>query len=80
MAATPSEERLLDLLILWEESRRQGRDPAAEELCADCPDLVDELRLRMGAVLAVVPVLESNASAQRSTSEDGGDGADATDF
>jgi eukaryotic-like serine/threonine-protein kinase len=49
--------RLSQLLSRWEELRRQGQDPPAEELCSDCPDLAPELKRRMEALQAVDAVL-----------------------
>src|SRR5947207_461419 len=42
-----------ELMFHWEAARRQGDAPAPEVLCADCPHLADELRGRIGAVLAM---------------------------
>ena len=41
------ESRLTELLLQWETLRSQGRTIALEDLCADTPDLVDELRRRI---------------------------------
>jgi urea transport system substrate-binding protein len=45
--------RVGDLHMAWKESRRDGRSLSAEELCLDCPDLLDELsqwiRIQEGA-------------------------------
>src|SRR5437868_1057535 len=46
-------ERLSDLLLRWQEGREQGSDLAAGELCTDCPELEDELRSRMKAIVAM---------------------------
>ena len=53
------QSRLLDLVVEWEELRSAGRSARAEDLCRDCPELVDELlqasssrRSVMNAVLA----------------------------
>jgi serine/threonine protein kinase len=35
---------LIDLLLRWEERRQSGEPVSAEELCADCPELLGELR------------------------------------
>jgi hypothetical protein len=48
-------ERICELLLRWEEARRQGREPTPEELCADCPgadspEVVNELRQRIAAI------------------------------
>ena len=36
--------RLRDLLLQWKELSEQGRHVSLEELCYDCPHLLDELR------------------------------------
>jgi serine/threonine-protein kinase len=41
---------LSELLLRWQELRRQGQRPAPEELCADCPGLVEELRQQVRAL------------------------------
>ena len=46
-------DRLDELLERWEASRAQGTKLTAEELCADCPDLIDEVRRRIAALLAM---------------------------
>jgi Protein kinase domain len=39
-----TDERLWDILADWEGRYRQGEDIPAEELCRDCPELLDELK------------------------------------
>jgi len=62
MAMAPIEDHLLDLLVKWDELHRQGRDVSPEELCIECPELVEELRRRIetfrkiGEVLATGPI------------------------
>src|SRR5262245_2984697 len=51
--STLLDERLLDLLLHWEEARHQGRDIEAEYLCSDCPELAAELDRRMRQLLAM---------------------------
>jgi len=46
------EDRLADLLLQWEEILDQGREVPAEELCKDCPHLIDELSRRIQAMQA----------------------------
>lgn len=66
--AVSPEDVLLDLLDRWEEARRAGRDPTAEELCPDSPTLQAELRerirrrRRVDALLATCeqPITESS--------------------
>jgi serine/threonine protein kinase/tetratricopeptide (TPR) repeat protein len=47
MATGPDETRLLDLLVRWEELRRQGQEVTVVELCADYPELAAGLRKRL---------------------------------
>ena len=44
------EDRLADLLIQWEEILESGRDVSAEELCHDCPQLIEQLARRIKAL------------------------------
>lgn len=41
------DDRLMDLLLRWEELREQGQRVSAEELCHDCPEYLDEVRRRV---------------------------------
>ena len=50
-----ADDRLVDLLLQWEELREQGRPVSAEELCRDCPELLDEVRRRLRFLDAVRP-------------------------
>src|ERR1051325_2817047 len=47
-----SDERLGDLLEQWEELHERGENTALEELCPDCPDLLEPLRRQVAALLA----------------------------
>jgi serine/threonine-protein kinase len=49
-------ELVSELLLRWEELRECGQAVSAEELCRDCPDLVDEVRRRIAALEAVYRV------------------------
>ena len=53
-----NEDRLGELLLRWDELRRQGCDETARELCTDCPELVEELARRIEAVRDVDSVLD----------------------
>src|SRR5215831_8377610 len=55
------DDRLMDLLLQWEELREQGRLVSAEELCRDCPELLDEVRRRLRFLDAVRPGGEPEA-------------------
>src|SRR5262245_12408277 len=46
-----------ELMLRWEAARRLGQGPTAEELCAGCPHLADELRRRIRAVLEMEDAL-----------------------
>ncbi len=46
------EELLTELLLQWEELYERGEDSSPEELCRDCPHLLDELRGRIAAMKA----------------------------
>jgi mono/diheme cytochrome c family protein len=46
-----------ELMLRWEDARQQGKLLSAEELCADCPELIDALRQRMQSVLAMERLL-----------------------
>jgi serine/threonine protein kinase len=45
-----NDDRLSDLLLRWEESWDDGTDLSAEELCIDCPELINALRKRIAAL------------------------------
>ncbi len=75
MSIVPTEDRLGELLLQWDELRRQGRDVSAGELCADCPELVDELRRRIEVVRDLEPVLDVEPTHLAATPRDvGADG------
>jgi WD40 repeat protein/predicted Ser/Thr protein kinase len=52
-----TDDRLHDLLLRWEEARQQGLPVTAEELCRDCPELLEPLRRQIHALQAVDAVL-----------------------
>src|SRR5262249_44173460 len=54
-----SSDRVEDLLLRWEELSERGESVTPEELCRDCPELLDELRRRVNALQALKPALES---------------------
>ena len=63
-----NEERLDELLLRWDELRRQGRDVTAGELCDGCPELIPETARRIEAVRAMDSVLESGETRYLSSS------------
>ena len=46
------EDKLQRLLEQWDDLRKLGREPLAEELCQDCPELLEALRERIAALNA----------------------------
>jgi eukaryotic-like serine/threonine-protein kinase len=58
----PTEDRLGELLLRWDELRRQGRIVSAEDLCRTAPELLDELRRRIEAVRDMDAVLDIKAT------------------
>jgi tetratricopeptide (TPR) repeat protein len=65
--------RLSELLLRWEELRDQGRPAAPEDLCRDCPELVEELRRHVRALEGLRPVVQAarTASAEAPTAAGG---------
>jgi eukaryotic-like serine/threonine-protein kinase len=54
-----SADRVGDLLLRWEELSERGESVTPEELCRDCPELLDELRRRIRALQALNPALDA---------------------
>jgi serine/threonine protein kinase len=46
------------LLSRWQDARQRGTPSSVEELCTDCPELVEELRRRIEALHVVDPALD----------------------
>lgn len=46
-----------ELLLQWEEARRNGRQLSVEELCANCPEHAEEVRRRIGAIVTMEQIL-----------------------
>jgi len=70
MSNTPTEDRLGELLLRWDELRREGRNLPPEELCADCPELTVELRRRIEIVQDINSVLDVESTRLVPTPED----------
>jgi serine/threonine protein kinase len=66
MAASPS---LTELLSCWNELRRQGRAPSAEELCAECPERLGDLKREIEAIAAMEAFLGVVPGRPRSLAE-----------
>ena len=52
--------RLDELLDQWEEAREEGQELTAEELCRDCPELVDEVKRQIEALRKIDGELNTN--------------------
>jgi serine/threonine-protein kinase len=48
-----------ELVLRWQDLRDQGRPPTAEELCADCPELLDDLRRQIQALVSMEQFLDA---------------------
>jgi serine/threonine-protein kinase len=79
MSSVSTEDRLGELLLRWDEFRREGRDVCAGELCADCPELADELQRRIAVVRGLEPVLDIEPSQLVATPRDGDPGGSGSD-
>src|SRR5262245_50033478 len=64
-----SSDRVEELLLRWEELSERGEPVTPEELCRDCPELLDELRRRMRALQALDPALGSPPTAHSGVSD-----------
>jgi serine/threonine protein kinase len=62
------DERLLDLLVRWEELRRTGQTPTAEELCPDDAALCAALRQRIRKRQRVEAILDPPTQVESPTS------------
>src|ERR1022692_232845 len=51
--------RLTDLLLRWEQFRAQGQTITPEELCRDCPELLEELRKGVRALQTINPLYDA---------------------
>jgi tRNA A-37 threonylcarbamoyl transferase component Bud32 len=52
--------RLFDLIVEWEDRHNAGREASPEELCRDCPELVEPLKERLRAMAGINAVLEGD--------------------
>src|SRR5260370_13151410 len=55
----PGDDRLNELLLSWEEGQLRGQPLAPEELCQDCPDLLEGLKRNIEALRALEPMLDT---------------------
>ena len=52
-----TDQRVADLLERWNAFRQQGRDVSPEELCQDCPELIDTIRNCIASSQTTAPPL-----------------------
>lgn len=74
-AAMTTADPVGDLLLRWEDARRRGASIAPEELCSDCPELLDELRSRVAALESMSDLLGRDDSRTLIGPADGGTAA-----
>ena len=63
--------RLGDLLLRWERNLRKGTQVTPEELCRDCPELLDTLRERLAALDELETMGETVDRSANSSVDDG---------
>ena len=51
-------QKLDDLLLRWEDQRRTGKPASVEDLCRDCPELREQLQVRIRALEKMNQVLD----------------------
>src|SRR3954451_7946217 len=52
------DDRIVELLLAWEDATARGDPPTPEDLCRDCPELLPEFRRVLGGVGAVNALLK----------------------
>ena len=53
MSTSNAEDRLMELLVRWDEIRAQEQDLSVEEPCTDCPELAEELAQDIRVLVAL---------------------------
>src|SRR5262245_9805607 len=61
------EKQVSQLLLQWEEAQINGTSVSPEQLCADCPELLEELKGQITIVKAMNPVLDVTRIPDNST-------------
>jgi serine/threonine protein kinase len=61
------EKQVSQLLLQWEEAQINGTSVSPEQLCADCPELLEELKGQITIVKAMNPVLDVTPMPDNST-------------
>jgi serine/threonine protein kinase len=68
----PTNDRLGELLVRWEELQRQGRCVSLDELCRDRPELLPAVRERIAALESMGRLLRTSAPSAAETAGRGG--------
>ena len=66
----PTDERVLDLLVRWEDLRRQGQKVSPEDLCASCPELLAEVQNQIASLESMKGVLRPTAPSRETGTGD----------
>jgi hypothetical protein len=70
--AMPVDPRVVDVLLRYEDLCQAGRSPTPEQLCTGCPELLDEVRRRLGHIAALDSILgDTKAVAAPAAAPDG---------
>jgi serine/threonine-protein kinase len=69
-----------ELVLRWQELREEGQALSAEELCAGCPELLDDLRCQLAALQSIEQFLDETPTSvgQAETPPAGWSGGDDT--
>src|SRR5262245_5466889 len=58
----PGTHQVTELLLRWEEARKEGRTLSAAELCRECPEHGAEVEQRLAALQALYEMIEAGAT------------------
>jgi WD40 repeat protein/serine/threonine protein kinase len=72
------ETRLRELLLRWEELHEEGQSVSATELCRDCPELIEPLQQRIGALQSLEGALDTGPGAETACNPAAAPDADET--
>lgn len=64
------QERIETLLDQWEDLQKEGREVSADELCIDCPELLEEVRHRIDGLKAMAWLDKTNDGGKPSADSD----------
>src|SRR6516162_7958477 len=67
----PIDSRVLELLRRWEDQEERGQPLSPEELCADAPELLEEVKQRIQGLRAFNRVLDTPKNVEQPSREPG---------